>query len=119
MKQSHKPLIIEKIATALMRLAMTRSEFFKGLDMGDTIRYAFSLDADLVTFTICFPLPGSQVYDYIKGRYKFKAIDWATFDIKNSIYPVSRLSSGDLRRLHKRLMFRLRIENKFKKVMKK
>ena len=29
-KQSHKSLIIEEIATARMRLAMTGSEFFKG-----------------------------------------------------------------------------------------
>jgi hypothetical protein len=31
-KQSHKQLIIKKIATLHMRLAMTGSEFFKGLD---------------------------------------------------------------------------------------
>jgi hypothetical protein len=30
-KQSHKQLIIKEIATAHMRLAMTGSEFFKGL----------------------------------------------------------------------------------------
>ena len=70
-------------------------------EMNKTIRYAFSLGAGLVMFTICFALPGAQVYRYIKEKYKFGRIDWAYFDIYTSQYPVRKLSSMELTRLLK------------------
>lgn len=85
-------------------------------DMKDTISYAFSLDAELITFTICFPLPGSDVYNYIKEKYKFNKIDWSVFDIYKSVYPVSEISSRKTARLLKRVRLRIRIDNKIKKL---
>lgn len=79
-------------------------------DMKTTIRYSFSLFADMVTFTACFPLPGSQVYRYLKELYGFDRIDWANFDISRSPYPVSRLTSQKLTRLLKFVRFRLRLK---------
>jgi len=67
-------------------------------EMKKTIKYAFFLGAELVMFTICFPLPGTQVYSYIKEKYKFDRIDWANFDIYTSQYPISKLSSMELTR---------------------
>jgi radical SAM superfamily enzyme YgiQ (UPF0313 family) len=88
-------------------------------EIRETTNYAFSLDADLLTFTICFPLPGTQIYDYIKGRYKFSTINWASFNIKNSPYPVSQLSSKELNRMLKFIRLRLRLWNVCKIAMRK
>lgn len=90
-------------------------------EMKKTIRYAFSLGAELVTFKICFPLPGTQVYSYIKEKYKFGRIDWSNFDIHKSEYPTSRLSSAELTRLLKSIMLRIRITRnieRFTKILK-
>jgi radical SAM superfamily enzyme YgiQ (UPF0313 family) len=81
-------------------------------EMKKTIRYAFSLGADLVMFTICFPLPGTQVYSYIKEKYKFDRIDWANFDIYTSEYPVSKLSSMELTRLLKGMRLKILLAKK-------
>ena len=85
-------------------------------EIRETTNYAFSLDADLVTFTTCFPLPGSQVYHYIKDRYKFKKIDWAAFDIDKSAYPVSQLPSKELARQLRIIRFKLLMGRVFKKI---
>lgn len=85
-------------------------------EMQKTINYAFSLGAELITFTICFPLPGTQVYHYIKEKYKFDRIDWSSFDIYNSKYPVSQLSSKKLTRLLKSIRFRILMREKLKKL---
>lgn len=85
-------------------------------EISETTNYAFSLGADLVTFTTCFPLPGSQVYHHIKDRYKFKKIDWAAFDIDNSAYPVSQLPSKELARQLRIIRFRLLMGRVLKKI---
>ncbi len=77
-------------------------------EMLATVRYAFSLKADLVTFTPCFPLPGTEVYEYTRRKYALKKIDWALFDIDRSSYSMSRISSSQLRAFIKLLRFRLR-----------
>jgi len=82
-------------------------------EMNKTISYAFSLGTSLVMFSICFPLPGTQVYSYIKEKYKFDRIDWANFDIYTSQYPVSNLSSIELTRLLKGIRLRILIAKKF------
>lgn len=81
-------------------------------EMKKTVRYAFSLGADMVTFTICFPLPGSQVCRYMKEKYKLDRIDWANFDIYSSEYPVSGLSSAELTRMLKSIRLRILVSNK-------
>lgn len=78
-------------------------------EMKETIDYAFSIDADLVTFTICYPLPGSQIYQYIREKYRFEKIDWSNFDIYNSRYPVSQLSSKALTKMLKGVRLRILI----------
>lgn len=91
-------------------------------EMNKTIRYAFSLGSELVMFTICFPLPGTQVYRYIKEKYKFDRIDWANFDIYTSQYPVSKLSSMKLTWLLKGIRLRILLAKKieyFKRILKK
>lgn len=85
-------------------------------EIRETTNYAFSLGADLVTFTTCFPLPGSQIYHYIKDRYKFKKIDWTAFDIDNSVYHVSQLPSKELARQLRIIRFKLLMGRVFKKI---
>ena len=77
-------------------------------EMLATVRYAFSLKADLVTFTPCFPLPGTEVYEYTRRKYALKKIDWALFDIDASSYSMSRISSSQLRAFIKLLRLRIR-----------
>jgi radical SAM superfamily enzyme YgiQ (UPF0313 family) len=86
------------------------------IEICETTDYAFSLDADLLTFTICYPLPGTQVYSYIKDRYKFRKIDWATFDIDNSTYPMSQVPSKALARQLRIIRVRLLMRRVFKKI---
>jgi radical SAM superfamily enzyme YgiQ (UPF0313 family) len=85
-------------------------------DMKDTASYAFSLKADLLTFTICFPLPGSRVYRYIKDKYGFDRVDWASFDLHNSQYPASEVPSRELTRFLKSLRLRIRIDRKLRRL---
>jgi radical SAM superfamily enzyme YgiQ (UPF0313 family) len=86
-------------------------------EIKETIKYAFSLGADLTTFTICFPLPGSQVYYHIREEYKFDKIDWSNFDIYNSPYPMSELSSKELTRMLKKIRLRIRLNKVVKKLV--
>lgn len=88
-------------------------------EIRETTNYAFSLDVDLLKFTICFPLPGTQNYDYIKEKYKFSIINWASFNIKDSPYPVSQLSSKELNRMLNVISLRLCLLNARKIVIRK
>jgi len=74
-------------------------------EMKETIKYAFSIDADLITFAEVFSLPGAEIYDYLKEKYGFQRIDWSNFDIHSSMYPGSCLSSKRLSRLLKVIRF--------------
>lgn len=80
-------------------------------DIWQTVRYAFSLGAKLVTFSLCFPLPGSEVNRWLKEKYKIKRIDWTNFNIEKSPYPISCLSSILLTFILKSLRLRLRLHN--------
>lgn len=83
-------------------------------DIKDSIRYAFSLGADFVKFNIVFPLPGSRNYDYLKERYNIGKIDWSTFDISSSPYPMWQMSSRKLSRIILLLDIRSRLYNNIK-----
>ncbi|MEO5355761.1 MAG: radical SAM protein [Nitrospirae bacterium YQR-1] len=74
--------------------------------MQQTIKFAFSAGTPLVKFNLCFPLPGTDVYYYIKNKYKFDTIDWGNFDIYKSPYPVSELTSKQLTRLYQIVRWR-------------
>jgi len=86
-------------------------------EMNKTIRYAFSLNPDLLTFTIVYPLPGTKIYKYMQDKYKFQNIDWSNFDIYNSEYPLSELSSKKLKWSLKRIRLSIRIRNKVKMII--
>lgn len=85
-------------------------------EMKESISYAFSLGAELVAFTACFPLPGSSVYSYIKEKYGFDKIDWSAFDIYSSDYPASEVSSQKITRLLKMVRLRIRVNKKIRKL---
>jgi radical SAM superfamily enzyme YgiQ (UPF0313 family) len=71
-------------------------------DMRDSFRFARSVAFRKVCFTICFPIPGTKVYAYLLDRYGIRKVDWSTFDIHHSPYPMSELSSSQLSFLARR-----------------
>ena len=85
-------------------------------DMKETIKYAFSLGANLIKFSIVFPLPGSQNYNYLKEKHGIKRIDWSGFDISNSPYPMSYVPSKKLSKMKKMLDYRSYIYNNIKRL---
>jgi anaerobic magnesium-protoporphyrin IX monomethyl ester cyclase len=48
--------------------------------MQETLNYASRSGADLVTFGIATPVPGTQFYDYIKENNLFITDNWSNFD---------------------------------------
>jgi len=84
-----------------------------------TIDYAFSLNADLMTFSICYPLPGSEVYKHVLEKFRIKGIDWQRFNILKSEYPLSRLPSWQLALLVKTLRMKIAMKAKLSNVKAK
>lgn len=121
-KASSLEMIAEKIRLMRKNGIKTGAWFMLGFpgetvkEMKKSISYAFSLRAELVAFTVCFPLPGSAVYSYIKGKYGFDRIDWAAFDVYNSEYPASEASSQTIAGLLKLVRLRLRLKNQIRKL---
>ena len=90
-------------------------------EMIATRRYAFSLGVDSIHFTTVFPLPGTEIYNDVKNKYKCRRIDWAEFDLSTSVYPMSQLSSKALRIFLKMTRLRIvfgQISKIFKKVVR-
>ena len=83
-------------------------------EMLRTISYGFSLGADLITFNIVYPLPGSAVYSYFRKKYGLTHLNWSDFNIYHSKYAVSQMSSKNLTRLLKIARLRIRVDNLFK-----
>ena len=86
-------------------------------EIRETTDYAFSVGVDMMQFSTCFPIPGSQVYHYIKGKYKFLKMDWGAFNIYDSIYPISQLSSKELKKIYRIIRFRVLMGRAFNKIM--
>lgn len=80
-------------------------------EMLQSIRYAFSLDAKILSFTMMFPLPGSDVYRHVLRKFGLKRIRWADFNVEKSAYPVSTLGSRSLAILIKMIRLGLRIRS--------
>jgi len=72
-------------------------------DMEETVDFAFSLPADFLHFEIVCPHPGTELLEYLKAKYKVDKLDWETFDIYKSPYPLSEISSLELYRMLKTL----------------
>lgn len=71
-------------------------------DVQQSIDLSMSLKLNTVDFNICYPLPGTEVYEYIKKKYKFSAIDWKTFNPYDSPYPAGEISTIELKSIAKR-----------------
>lgn len=71
-------------------------------DMKKTIDFAFSLKLDSLSFEMCYPLPGSELYSILKQKYNIPRIKWDSFDIFNSPYSISEVGSKEVGRLVKR-----------------
>jgi anaerobic magnesium-protoporphyrin IX monomethyl ester cyclase len=68
-------------------------------EMAQTIDLAFSPNFNDLHFNICFPLPGTKVYAWLKDHYQIPRLQWSAFHIQTSPYPMSELSSPELTRL--------------------
>lgn len=77
-------------------------------DIENTVSYAFSLPANFLSFEIPYPLPGTELYKYLRGKYNVNRINWENFDVYKSPYPLSELSSSELRRLLRKIRLHYR-----------
>jgi len=48
-------------------------------DMWRTLRFALAMAPEVGSFTRCFPLPNSQVYQELKKSRAFSRLDWSTY----------------------------------------
>lgn len=78
-------------------------------EMNDTIGFAFSERFFYRAFEAAYPLPGTEIYTFLKTKFSVERVDWGSFDIYASQFPLSRLGSGDLTRLLRRLRLRVRL----------
>lgn len=78
-------------------------------EMDDTIAFAFTEPFFYRAFEVAYPLPGTPLLTYMKAKFSLSRVDWASFDVYRSPFPLSRLSSGDLFRLFKRIRLRVRM----------
>lgn len=78
-------------------------------EMDDTIGFAFSEKFFYRAFEAAYPLPGTEIYTYLKTKFSVERVDWSSFDIYASQFPISRLESDDLTRLLRRLRLRVRL----------
>ena len=62
-------------------------------DMKRTIEFAFSLRLDSLAFEVCYPLPGTEMYSELTRKFNIERIEWDSFNVYNSPYPVSEVSS--------------------------
>lgn len=79
-----------------------------------TIKYAFFAGLDKITFTILYPLPSSEAYNYLKKKYGISRLDWPSYNNSCSPYPLSRLASRKLNILLKAIRLALRAREKFR-----
>lgn len=78
-------------------------------EMDDTIAFAFTEPFFYRAFEVAYPLPGTPLLDYMKAKFSLPRVDWASFDVYRSPFPLSRLSSEELHRLFKRIRLRVRL----------
>ena len=62
-------------------------------DMQKTRDFAFRMGFDKVFFNVCYPLPGTEIYNYLKHRYQIHRLDWKNFSVETSSYPVSEVTT--------------------------
>ncbi len=82
-------------------------------DMVETRDFALTADFDRVFFNICYPLPGTEIYEYLRQKYKLDRIVWKDFAVETSPYPLGNVSSKEVVRFfHKaNLMYLIRSAN--------
>jgi len=89
------------------------------IEIQESIRLARALDFKMVSFTICYPIPGTEVYKYVLQTYNIRKIDWTSFKIHSSPYPLSELTSQNLSRLSRRTNLEFAIRKNPKYLYKK
>lgn len=98
-----KESLIIKYGIAVRAYFMMGFPYEKVQDINETIKFARSLKTKHVHFEICFPLPGSEIYHYLKEKYNFERLDWANFDVYSSPYPVGEVPTKKLLQIMKRI----------------
>ena len=65
--------------------------------MEETLRFALQSGADLVTFGIATPVPGTSFYDFIESQGFFTTSDWNLFDpTLKPVYEYPDLTSNEI-----------------------
>ncbi|UCG68040.1 MAG: radical SAM protein [Thermoplasmata archaeon] len=65
-------------------------------DMKDTRDFAFTVDFDRRFFNVCYPLPGTEIYEFLKRKYRVEKLDWRKFTVERSPYPIGDVSSREI-----------------------
>ena len=84
-------------------------------DMLQTIRYAFGSGADLITFSLVFPLPGSDVYEQLRRQDGVEDIRWSRFEKVQPPYSLSRLPVWQLTLLLGLVRLALRVRHRLRR----
>lgn len=89
--------------------------------MEETLGYALESGADLVTFGIATPVPGTEFYNYIKENEFFITNDWSRFDpAQPPVYNYPGLTSNEIFEFSKKAYrtFYMRPSFMFKRFLK-
>lgn len=70
-------------------------------DILETIGFAKKLSLDRAQFSIFMPLPGSEIYEKLKGEGKINNIEWDKF-ISSKVAYTEKISEKDLKKLQKK-----------------
>lgn len=65
-------------------------------EMKKTRDFSLKTEFDSIFYNICYPLPGTKIYEYLKKKYQIDRINWKDFIVEKSPYPVSEVSSREI-----------------------
>lgn len=115
-KNLNKNLIREKIDLISRMGFRVSGPFIVGYpaetkeDIEESIEFAKSLNLDRTTFSFFLPLPGSEMYDFLKARGELDKINWDKVSFDSISYVPKSMTEKELRQLQRKgfLSFYLR-----------
>jgi len=81
-------------------------------EMEATYQYAFSGLFDLLSFDLCFPLPGTEMLRQYLEKNQLAELQWDTFSPANPPAPISRASSRELASILRKSRLRAMVREK-------
>lgn len=95
LKDYHKDQTVEMIETNIRKIKeaglMVHSMFIFGADsdteasMRQTMEFAKTSKSDSAQFSVLYPIPGTELYDNMKGENRLHVQDWTYYDGSHSV----------------------------------